>query len=273
MAIKGKSFLTAALLVVAGGGLSGCVYDVGLGYASDGHYDDEYGCDPSGGYDAYYECDYGHAFSDIGFAGGWFGNYYYPGHGVFLFDNAGRRYPMREQYRRYWGERRHNWYREHRGRDWGGGGHQERRRGYNDNRLPRAHDWRDRQDSRTRDGNDGRRDGWREDRRDDRRDGARGAGDQWPGGGGRGAVVTPAPNIDVPPDRGRGQDYGNAYGRPDRRDGGGPNADAVPAPQRRGSPIQKKAAPVEQLPEPSREPQDPPARRQRVPEGGVERPD
>ena len=175
MAIKGKSFLTSALLFMAGGGLSGCVYDVGLGYASDGYYDDEYGCDPSGGYDAYYECDYGHAFGKIGFAGGWFGNYYYPGHGVFLFDNVGRRYPMREQYRRYWGERRHNWYREHRGRDWGGGG--------------------------------------------------------------------------------------------------GPNADAVPAPQRRGSSIQEKAPSIEQLPEPSREPQDRPARRQRVPEGGEERPD
>jgi hypothetical protein len=25
---------------------------------------------------------------------------------------------MRQQYRRYWGERRHNWYRAHRGRDW-----------------------------------------------------------------------------------------------------------------------------------------------------------
>ena len=269
MAIKGKSFLTAALLVVAGGGLSGCVYDVGLGYASDGYYDDEYGCDPSGGYDAYYECDYGQAFSDIGFAGGWFGNYYYPGHGVFLFDNAGRRYPMREQYRRYWGERRHNWYREQRGRDWGGGGYQERRRGYSDHSPPRARGWRDRPDGRARDGNDDRRDGWRE----DRRDGRAGAGDQWRSGGGRGAVVTPAPNIDVPPDRGRGQDYGNAYGRPDRRGSGGPNADTVPAPQRQRSLIQENVESVEQLPEPNREPQDRPARRQRVPEGGEERPD
>ena len=273
MAIKGKSFLTAALLFMAGGGLSGCVYDVGLGYASDGYYDDEYGCDPSGGYDAYYECDYGHAFSDIGFAGGWFGNYYYPGHGVFLFDNVGRRYPMREQHRRYWGERRHNWYREHRGRNWGGGGYQERQRDYNDNRPSGARGWRDRPDGRARDGNDDRREGWREDRRDDRRDGRRGAGDQWRSGGGRGAVVTPTPNVDVPQGRGRGQDYGNAYGRPDRRGSGGPNADTVPAPQRRGAARQETAASVEQLPEPSPEPQDPPARRQRVPEGGVDRPD
>jgi hypothetical protein len=115
MAIKGQSFLTAAWLIVAGAGLSGCVYDVGLGCASDGNYDDEYGCDPPGGYDAYCDCDNGRAFSDIALGGGWFGNYYYPGHGMFLFDNAGRRFPMREPYRRYWGERRHNWYREHRG--------------------------------------------------------------------------------------------------------------------------------------------------------------
>jgi hypothetical protein len=39
MAIKGQSFLTAALLVAAGGGLSGCVYDYGLGFASDGYFD------------------------------------------------------------------------------------------------------------------------------------------------------------------------------------------------------------------------------------------
>jgi hypothetical protein len=108
MAIKGQSFLKAALRVAAGAGLSGCVYDVGLGFASDGYYDDAYGCDPYGGYDAYYNCDYGQAFSNIGFGGGWYDNYFYPGHGIFLFDTFGRRYPMREQYRRYWGERRHS---------------------------------------------------------------------------------------------------------------------------------------------------------------------
>ena len=71
MAIKEQSFLTAVLLVLAGAGLSGCVYDVGLGYASDDFYDDAYGCGPQGGYNAYYDCDYGHVFSDIGFGCGW----------------------------------------------------------------------------------------------------------------------------------------------------------------------------------------------------------
>jgi hypothetical protein len=55
--------LTAALLVAASAGLSGCVYDVGLGFASDGYYDDAYACDPYCGYDAYYNCDYSPAFS------------------------------------------------------------------------------------------------------------------------------------------------------------------------------------------------------------------
>ena len=161
MAIKGQSFLKAALLVAAGAGLSGCVYDVGLGFASDGYYDDAYGCDPYGGYDAYYNCDYGQAFSNIGFGGGWYDNYYYPGHGIFLFDTFGRRYPMREQYRRYWGERRHNWYREHRGRDWERSRYEGRDRGYKDNARSERQGSPDRQGGRMRDRDDDRRDGRR----------------------------------------------------------------------------------------------------------------
>jgi hypothetical protein len=133
MAIKGQSFLKAALLVAAGAGLSGCVYDVGLGFASDGYYDEAYSCDPYCGNDAYYNCDYGQVFSNIGFGGSWHDNHHYPGHGIFLFDTFGRRYPMREQYRRYWGERRHDWYREHRGRDLGSNRYEGREWGYKDN--------------------------------------------------------------------------------------------------------------------------------------------
>ena len=135
MAITGQSFLKVGLLVAASAGLSGCVYDVGLGFASDGYHDDHYGCDPYGGYDAYYNCDYGQAFSNIGFGGGWYDNYYYPGHGIFLFDTFGRRYPMREQYRRYWGELRHHWHTEHRGRS------EESRRHQSGNAMRRATGW------------------------------------------------------------------------------------------------------------------------------------
>lgn len=195
-------------------------------------------CDPYGDLGGYYDydCDYGHGFSDIGYAGGWFGNFYYPGYGIFLFDSLGRRYPMREEYRRYWGQRRHDYYREYRGRD--------------------------------RAGDDDRREG----RREDRRDGSRGADDQRRGVGGRGTGVTGAPNIDVSQDRGRGPEYGEANGKPGRRGSGGSNAGTVPAPRRQSLPILENVASVEQLPEPCAEPRQSKAPRERALEGG-ERPE
>ncbi len=40
MMMGSKAILRATLLISASVGVSGCVYDVGLGYASDGYYDD-----------------------------------------------------------------------------------------------------------------------------------------------------------------------------------------------------------------------------------------
>ena len=129
-----KTMFRVAALATVGLGLSGCVYDVGLGYASDGYYgDSNYGCDPYGGFDSYYDCDNGYGFGNIGYGGGWYDNFYYPGYGFVLFDNYGRRFQMRDHYRRYWGERRHRWYRENRGRhdDYNhNGGHYRDGRGY-----------------------------------------------------------------------------------------------------------------------------------------------
>mgnify|MGYP000500419464 CR=1 FL=1 len=265
MAIKAQSFLKAALLVAASAGLSGCVYDVGLGFASDGYYDDAYGCDPYSGYDAYYNCDYGQAFSNIGFGGGWYDNYYYPGHGIFLFDTFGRRYPMREQYRRYWGERRHSWYREHRGRDWDRSRYDGRDRGYKDNARSERSASPYRQGRWIRDRDDDRRDG--------RRDGRRNGNDQWRGGDGRGAGGVPLPNADASQGRGREQNYGSADGQPNRRGGGASDRNNVPAPPREVSPIRRNVTSAEQSPEPRPEPQGPQTPRRRMPEGGVERPD
>ena len=117
MAVIPKALLKAALPMTASAGLSGCAYDVGLGYASDGNYDDGYGCDPYGGNEAYYDRDYGQDFGNIGFSGVWYDNYYYLGYGIFLFGNVGRRYQMREQYCRFWGEKRHSWSQKRRGGD------------------------------------------------------------------------------------------------------------------------------------------------------------
>lgn len=265
MAIKGQSFLKAALLVAAGAGLSGCVYDVGLGFASDGYYDDAYGCDPYSGYDAYYNCDHGQAFSDIGFGGGWYDNYYYPGYGISLFDTFGRRYPMSEQYRRYWGERRHNWYREDRGRDLGRNRDEGRERDYRDNARSERQGSPDRRGGRMRNPDENRRDGWR--------DGRRNGNDQWRGGDGRGAGAVRLPNADASQGQGRGQNYGSADGQPNRRGGGASDRNNVPAPPQEVSPIRRNVTSAEQSPEPRREPQEPQTPRQRLPEGGVERPD
>ncbi len=115
-----KIALRIAALAGVSAGLSGCYSDFGLGYASDGY--GQYDCDPYSQFDSYYNCDYGYGFNNIGYGGGWYDNFYYPGYGIFLFDNYGRRYNMRDDYRRYWGGQRFNWQREHyRGNQYQGG--------------------------------------------------------------------------------------------------------------------------------------------------------
>ncbi|MGB5076493.1 MAG: hypothetical protein WBO17_03330 [Sphingorhabdus sp.] len=147
----GKAFLAkVAVLTAAGMSVSGCTYDMGLGYASDGYGADYYECDPYGGFDSYYDCDNNLGFHNIGFGGGWYENYWYPGYGLFLFDNYGRRYPMRDNYRRYWGERRHHWYRENRSRPDGAGRRSRERRDYSNTDGVAPSGWRDRSSDRVR---------------------------------------------------------------------------------------------------------------------------
>lgn len=261
---KLKAVAKVAVLASASMALSGCVYDLGLGYASDGYYDDVYGCDPYSDYDRYYDCDIGYGFNNIGYGGGWYDNYYYPGYGFFLFDNIGRRYPMRDHHRRYWGEKRQVWYRENRGRDGDGGRYQRRNRGYTDGGTPGAIGWPERHGGRV---DDAQRP------RDGRRESRRGRNDQWRGGDGRGADAVPVPNAEAVQGRGRGE----GYGRPDRRSRGS-DANAMPQPRDGGyrqPPPQNNAgqetAPVARpAPEP-RAPRQPPVR-QRVIEGAVEQP-
>jgi hypothetical protein len=237
----GKAVLKILVLATAGLGLSGCVYDVGLGYASDGYYDD-YGCDPYGGYDSYYDCDYRSGFYNIGFGGGWHDSFWYPGHGYYLFDNYGRRHAMRDHHRRYWGEKRHHWYRENRGRHDGGGHHRGRGRGYTDNATPGTIGWPERNGGRVRDGDDrrGRGDGQGQYRR--------GRSDQWRGGDGRGADAVPVPNPEVVERRGRGRERGDGYGRANRRgDGrsfGQPPPQAAPPPSAQSDVPAPRAAPA-----------------------------
>lgn len=243
MTAGSKTILKALLLISASVGLSGCVYDLGLGYASDGYYNDDYGCDPYGGYDAYYDCDYGRGFANIGFGGGYYDNYYYPGYGFFLFDNVGRRYAMRDHHRRYWGEKRQGYFREQRGRDRDGTRYQRSQHGYIDDPIPGAHGWRDGSNGRAYKGNDDRHEG--------RRDGRRGTDDQWRGrrGGGANAVLMPIPGTIEP--NGRGHDGDDVFERPDRR--GDRSASAVtppPAPAQQGSGASPSPPPYPERPPP-----------------------
>lgn len=143
MKISKNLIAKLAALSVATVGLSGCVYDVGLGYASDGYGYDSYDCDPYSPFDSYYTCDSGYGFYNIGFGGGWYDNYWYPGYGYYVFDNYGRRHNMHDHHRRYWGDRRQRWYRDNRrhGDGYGKGrGHRRgegRDHGYNHNAVPR----------------------------------------------------------------------------------------------------------------------------------------
>ena len=229
--ISKKLGLRLAALTAATIGLSGCVYDVGLGYASDDYGYNDYNCDPYSPFDSYYDCDNSYGFYNIGFGGGWYDSFWYPGHGYYVFDNYGRRFNMRDNHRRYWGDRRQRWYRDNRGHDGG--------RGY----------------GRGRDYDDRRGEGRGNDRGRDRQ--SNGAADQpiaWPerNGGrrderpGRRAEPTPPPGAVGDSDwgrRGDGQRGGRGDGQRGRNTGQEnntaitqPNAQpmARPGPERRG---------------------------------------
>ncbi len=148
-----KLALKIAALSAATMGLSGCYYDMGLGYYDNGYAN--YDCDPYSPFDRYYDCDYGYGFYNIGYGGGWYDSYWYPGYGTWIFDSHGRRFGMGDHHRRYWGGQRHNWYRDNRGRGGEGGHH---RNGYT--RSGGGHDsiaWPEANGGRVRDGDNDRR--------------------------------------------------------------------------------------------------------------------
>lgn len=209
-----KSFrrpLSIALGALATTTLGGCYYgDVyGSSYASggdcssrygDAYYDsDGYAYDDGYGYDCYDASDYGGGFAQIGFGGGWYNDYYYPGYGLWMFDNSRNRYPLRDQYLNYWGGRR-AWWKHHGGR---GDGQPGRPGGWN----------RGDGDGRPGDGRPGRPGGWNRGDRDN--DGPRGTR---PGGRpGDGVNGTP-PGANNPGRPGR-PDWGAGRPRPVPQEG------------------------------------------------------
>jgi hypothetical protein len=262
MTTGSRTFLKAALLLAVGTGLSGCVYDVGLGFASDGYFDGDEGCDPYNSYAAYYDCDYRQGFGNIGFGGGWYDSFYYPGYGFFVFDQVGRRYPMRDHHRRYWGEKRHHWYRERRGRDWDRDRHDRRVRGDWKNTRSEKSSTPDRHEGRTRN------------RDDDRRDGRRNGNNQGHGGDDASAAGTgPLPHTGAPQGQSRPSTYGDRDQQPERRGRGASNGGANSVAEQTDPARQYNVVPVRQVSDVRPEPQRPAAARPHMPEGGVERPD
>jgi hypothetical protein len=105
------------LAATASLGLSACAYD---GYGSVGY---GYGY---GGYDPYYYDDY-----YPGSYYGWWGDYYYPGTGFYVFDRRGHRHRWNDDQRHYWEGRRHYRRDSDNRPNWGGtnGGSQQQQQG------------------------------------------------------------------------------------------------------------------------------------------------
>jgi len=88
----------AAVALVGGVSLAGCAYDM---------YGDGYGY---GGYGAY---GYGYPYASYGYGYGgyydpfgWYGDFYYPGTGIFVFDRDRHRRVWDDDQRRFWESRR-----------------------------------------------------------------------------------------------------------------------------------------------------------------------
>jgi hypothetical protein len=235
--------LGIALGALATASLGGCYYGDVNGYGSsyagndcvsrygDTYYDyDPYAYDDGYGYDCYDSSDYGAGFVNIGFGGGWYDNYYYPGSGLWLFDSYNNRYPLRGQYLNYWGGRR-AWWKHHGGRGdghWNGGGRPGRGDGQWNGGRPGRGDG-PRGDGRPGNGN-GRPD--RDDNpwdlrgdRDRDRDGPRGTRPHRPGAGG-----PPTGGTTTPIDPGRGDGRPGGWTRPGGNNGDGPRGTRPPRP-------------------------------------------
>jgi hypothetical protein len=100
-----------ALAAASGIALSGCAY---------GMYGDPYGYSGvsvgigSGyGYDGYGGYGYPYGGYGYGYGGydpfGWYGDYYYPGSGIYVYDRYRSRRVWNDDQRRYWRERRERW--------------------------------------------------------------------------------------------------------------------------------------------------------------------
>ena len=99
-----KNLVKPALLGGAVLSLGACTYGGAYG---DGYVNGAgYACDPYAPFDDYYACDNGYGYANIGFGGGWYDNFYYPGYGIYIFDRGGSRYAMQRHHRQHWAHQR-----------------------------------------------------------------------------------------------------------------------------------------------------------------------
>lgn len=242
-----------ALLTLGAVSLSACAYGVGdyggyggvsVGVGSGGYAGgyDPY-CDAYSAWDSFYGCDAGYGFGQIGYGGGYWDNFYYPGYGTWLYDRpGGRRFAMQDRHRRYWGQQRWQY-------------QQQRRANRQDFRQDRRDDRRDVRRDNRRETLDDRRD-WRREQRGEQQEVPRTRRGERERMGG----LTPEDRqrrmdrwqqrqqnqLGQPqPDRrgieGRGQGRGEGRGRPDMRQPGTqvqpgvsrpPRAERAPRPER-----------------------------------------
>lgn len=96
-----QRIVMAAALGAAGLALGGCAdhdgYGGGLGYA--GYYDE-------GAYGGYGPAGYYEPYGYGGYGFGWYGDFYYPGIGIYVYDRERRPYRWTDGQRRYWQSRR-----------------------------------------------------------------------------------------------------------------------------------------------------------------------
>lgn len=110
----GRRAARIAAITLGAASLSACAYGVGdyggyggvsVGVGSGGYAGgyDPY-CDGYSAWDSFYGCDYGYGFGQIGYGGGYWDNFYYPGYGTWIYDRpGGRRFAMQDRHRQYWG--------------------------------------------------------------------------------------------------------------------------------------------------------------------------
>jgi hypothetical protein len=111
-----------ALALASGIALSGCAYDMyGDGYGGYGSYGVGIGYGGYSGYGGYGYGGYPYGYGYGGYGGygydpfGWYGDYYYPGSGIYVYDRYRTRHVWNDTQRRYWEQRRSQWHDHHSG--------------------------------------------------------------------------------------------------------------------------------------------------------------